>query len=123
MLSTRLSVNNHSYPEPHTLNGNSAPIKWKCPAGHEGKFWTSHKVNGVLATNLQACAAVLLSGNTFVQVAMFSKFLGLVSVSSSTFCCAQRVYLIPAINEWWTWQQGTINQELQSQNVIVMGGG
>ena len=107
----------------HTLNGTGALIKWKCLAGHEGKFWTSHKVNGVLANNLQACAAVLLSGNNFAQVERFSKFLGLSFVSSSTFCRAQRVYLVPAINEWWTWQQGIINRELQGQNLVVMGDG
>ena len=36
----------------HTLNGTAALIKWKSPAAHVGKFWTSHKVNGVLANNL-----------------------------------------------------------------------
>ena len=107
----------------HTLCGTSVLIKWKCPAGHEGKFWSSHKVNGVLANNLQACAAVLLSGNNFAQVERFAKFLGLSFVSRSTFCRAQRVYCIPAINEWWTWQQGIINQELQGQNVVVVGDG
>ena len=107
----------------HTLNGTGALIKWKCLAGHEGKFWMSHKVNGVLANNLQACAAVLLSGNNFAQVERFSKFLGLSFVSSSTFCRAQRVYLVPAINEWWIWQQGIINQELQGQNLVVVGDG
>ena len=74
-----------------------------------------------MVNNLQACAAVLLSGNNFAQVETFYKFLRLAFVSSSTFCRAQRVYLIPAINEWWTWQQGIINQELQGQNLVVMG--
>ena len=55
----------------HTLCGTSVLIKWKCPAGHVGKFWSSHKVNGVLANNLQACGAVLLSGNNFAQVESF----------------------------------------------------
>lgn len=83
----------------HTLCGTSVLIKWKCPAGHVGKFWSSHKVNGVLANNLQACGAVLLSGNNFAHVERFAKFLGLSFVSRSTFCRAQRVYCIPAINE------------------------
>ncbi|KAL9978425.1 hypothetical protein ACROYT_G015938 [Oculina patagonica] len=93
----------------HTLNGTGALIKWM--------------LSGVLANNLQACAAVLLSGSNFSQVERFSKFLGLSFVSSSTFCRAQRVYLVPAINEWWTWQQGLIHQELQGQNLVVMGDG
>ena len=107
----------------HTLCGTSVLIKWKCPAGHVGKFWSSHKVNGVLANNLQACGAVLLSGNNFAHVERFAKFLGLSFVSRSTFCRAQRVYCIPAINEWWTWQQGIINHELQGQSLVVMGDG
>ena len=107
----------------HTLCGTSVLIKWKCSAGHAGKFWSSHKVNGILANNLQACAAILLSGNNFAQVKRFAKFLGLAFASSSTFCRAHRVYCIPAINEWWTWQQGIINQALQGHDVVVMGDG
>ncbi|XP_068738401.1 uncharacterized protein [Montipora capricornis] len=107
----------------HTICGTSVLIKWKRQAGHEGKFWSSHKVNGVLANNLQACAAILLSGNNFSQVERLAKFLGWSFVSRSTFCRAQRLYCIPAINEWWTWQQTIINQELQGQNVVVMGDG
>lgn len=80
-------------------------------------------MNGVLANNLQACSAVLLSGKNFAQVERFAKFLGLSFVSRSTFCRAQRVYCIPAINEWWIWQQGIINHELQGQNLVVMGDG
>ncbi|KAK2561954.1 hypothetical protein P5673_015381 [Acropora cervicornis] len=83
----------------HTLCGTSVFIKWKCSACHAGKFWSCNKVNGVLANNLQACSAVLLSGNNFAQVERFAKFLGLSFVSRSTFCQAQRVYCIPAINE------------------------
>ena len=97
----------------HTLCGTSVLIKWKCSAGHFGKFWSAHKVNGVMANNLQACGAVVLSGNNFAQVERFAKFLGLSFVSRSTFCRAQRVYCIPAI----------INHELQGQNLFVMGDG
>ncbi|XP_068693066.1 bifunctional 3'-5' exonuclease/ATP-dependent helicase WRN-like [Montipora foliosa] len=52
----------------HTLCGTSVLIKWKCSAGHVGKFWSSHKVNGVLANNLQACGAVLLSVITLLKL-------------------------------------------------------
>ena len=63
------------------------------------------------------------SGNNFAHVERFAKFLGLSFVSRSTFCQAQRVYCIPAINEWWTWQQEIINHELQGQSLVVMGDG
>ena len=44
----------------HTLCGTSVFIKWKCAVGHNAKFWSSHNVNGVLASDLEACATVLL---------------------------------------------------------------
>jgi len=44
----------------HTVWGTSVGIKWKCAVGHNAKFWSSHNVNGVLASGLEACAAVLL---------------------------------------------------------------
>ena len=56
-------------------------------------------MNGVLANNLQAYAAILLSGNNFSQMGRLAKFLGLTFVLRSTFCRAQRLYCIPAINE------------------------
>ena len=62
-----------------------------------------------------------LCGTSVLNKWRFAKFLGLSFVSRSTFCQAQRVYCIPAINEWWTWQQGIINHELQGQSLVVMG--
>ena len=44
----------------HPVWGTSVGIKWKCAVGHNAKFWSSHNVNGVLASDLEACAAVLL---------------------------------------------------------------
>ena len=68
-----------------TLCGTSAIISWICPAGHQGKFCTSGEINGVLANNLQASAAVLLSGNNFAKIEKFAKFFNLAFVSRSTF--------------------------------------
>ena len=86
----------------HTVCGTCVFMKWKCAVGHNAKFWSSHNVNGILASNFEACAAVLPSGNNFAQVERFANFLGLTFVSRSTFCHAPRVYHIPAIiDEYW----------------------
>ena len=64
----------------HTLcgtSGTSVLVKWTCPLGHKGRFWSSRKANGVLVNNLQTSAAILLSGCSFIKVAKMAKFMGL----------------------------------------------
>ncbi|XP_068700031.1 uncharacterized protein [Montipora foliosa] len=107
----------------YTLCGTSAMIRWKCPAGHIGRFCTSGEVNNVLSNNLQAAAAVLLSGNNFAKVERFAKFLGLSFISSSTFFRVQKLYCIPAIDEWWQWMRGELLVEFQNKELVVSGDG
>ena len=56
----------------HTVWGTSVGIKWKCAVGHKAKFSSSHNVNGALASDLEACAAVLLEQNNFAQFKRFN---------------------------------------------------
>ena len=107
----------------HTLCGTSVLVKWTCPLGHKGRFWSSRKVNGVLLNNLQTSAAILLSGCSFIKVAKMAKFLGLSFPSKSTFFRVQRLYVIPAVTEWWKWQQEIIFEELKDQDLVVAGDG
>ena len=108
-----------------TLCGTSVLIKWKCADGHSGKFCSSHKGDGdsLLANNLQASAAILFSGNNFEKVAKLAGFLGLSFISKTTYYRAQRIYLIPAVTEWWRWQQGEIFRGLQNKDLVVCGDG
>ena len=46
----------------YSLCDTCAVIRWKCPAGHEGRFCTSGDANGMLSKNLQTAATVLSSG-------------------------------------------------------------
>lgn len=103
----------------------SALVKWKCADGHSGKFCSSHKADNdhLLANNLQASAAVLFSGNNFDKIAKFADFLGLSFISTATFYRAQKIYLIPAVTEWWKWQQAEIFKELKNKNLVVCGDG
>ena len=107
----------------HTLCGTSVLVKWTCPLGHKGRFWSSRKVNGILVNNLQTSAAILLSGCSFIKVAKMAKFLGLSFPSKSTFFRVQRLYVIPAVTEWWKWQQEIIFEELKDQDLVVAGDG
>ena len=52
-----------------------------------------------------------------------AKFLGLSFPSKSTFFRLQRLYVIPAVTEWWKWQQEIIFEELNDQELAVAGDG
>ena len=107
----------------YTLCGTSAMIRCKCPAGHIWRFCTSGEVNNVLSNNFQAAAALLLSGNNFAKVEKFAKFLGLSFISASTFFRVQKLYCIPAIDEWWQWMRGKLVIEFQNEELVVSGDG
>lgn len=108
----------------YTLCGTSAMIRWKCPVGHIGRFCTSGEVNNVLSNNLQAAAAVLLSGNNFAKIERFAQFWGLSFISPSTFFRVQKLYCIPAIiDEWWQWMRAELIDEFQNKELVVSGDG
>lgn len=109
----------------HHLNGSTAVIKWACPAGQKGTFTTSKDQNQVYCNNLQLAASIMLSGNNFAKVEKFAKFLGLAFISDSTFYRMQRLYFIPAIDEWWGWQRerGQIVRDFHGKEVVICGDG
>ena len=84
----------------HHLVGPSVVINWTCSSEHKGKFESSRDVNEMKAINLQTAASILLSGNNFAKIEKMAKFLGLSFISESTFYRLQRLYFVPAINEW-----------------------
>ena len=65
--------------------GTTVVVTAKCQAGHIFKFASSREVNDVYANNLQAAAAILLSGNNFNKINRMAEFLGLSFLSESTF--------------------------------------
>lgn len=106
----------------YTLSGTSAVIWWKYPAGHTRRFCNSGEVNNVISNNLQAPAAVLLSGN-FAKVEMFVNFMGFSFISPSTLFRAQKLYCIRAIDEWWLWMRGELVIEIQNEELVLSGDG
>lgn len=107
----------------HHLNGPTAVIHWVCPAGHKGAFASSKDENGIYCNNLQAAASIMLSGNNFAKVEKLANFLGLSFISDSTFYRMQRLYFIPAIEEWWGWQRGELLKDFVNKEVVVCGDG
>ena len=107
----------------HHLNGPTAVIKWTCSSGHRGTFSTSRDQNEIYANNLQVAASIMLSGNNFAKVEKMANFLGLSFISESTFYRMQRLYFIPAIDEWWSWQREQLIEDFIDQEVVVCGDG
>ena len=107
----------------HHLNGPTAIINWACPAGHKGTFTSSKDQNGIYCNNLQVAGSIMLSGNNFAKVEKMAHFLGLAFISDSTFYRMQRLYFIPAIEEWWGWQREQLLKDFRSKEVVVCGDG
>jgi len=83
--------------------GCTQKIWWTCQNGHKDKWSSSEKYGGMHANNLQFSAAILLSGNNFAKVELMNKLVSLACPSNASFFRAQKVYCIPAIEEWWQW--------------------
>ena len=98
-------------------------MNWYCCSGHKGKFASSKVLNEMYANNLQVAALVLLSRNNFAKIERTASFLGLSFMSDSTFYRMQRLYLIPCINEWWSWQTEQLNQDFHENELVVCGDG
>eukprot|EP00105_Crassostrea_gigas_P038421 XP_019922569.1 PREDICTED: uncharacterized protein LOC105327681 [Crassostrea gigas] len=67
--------------------------------------------------------SLLASGGNFHQSTLFSKFLKLPFLSSSSFTKIQRRYVIPAIEEVWENHQGHILEEFRDKDVVILGDG
>lgn len=107
----------------HHFIGATLIVNSSCKAGHHHRFCSSHDVNGIYANNLQLSAAVLLSGNNFGKVDRLAQFMSLAFPSESTYFRMQRLYLLPAIDEWWHWMRCGLIDEFKGKDVIVGGDG
>ena len=98
-------------------------LNCQCSAGHKYRFCSSHQVNDVYANNLQAAAVIILSGSYYAKVERFAKFLKLELLSKSTYYRFQRLYLIPEINEWWSWMRSELVREFTGTDLVIGGDG
>ena len=49
--------------------------------------------------------------------------MNLAFVSKSSYFRIQRVYLLPAVGEWWGWMRGQLMDEFRGQEVVCSGDG
>lgn len=107
----------------YSIIGTCLIVRWECPSGHRGRFSSSRELNGLWANNIQTAAAVVLSGNNYSKVARFAEFLGLSFISNSTHHRMQRLYCIPAIDEWWEWMRGELIEQFRGEKLVLCGDG
>lgn len=82
----------------YSLCGTCAVIRWKCPAGHKGRFCTSGDANGMLSNNLEF-------------------------ISASTFQRVQKLYCAPVIDEWWEHMREELWAQFANDDLTVCGDG
>ena len=93
MPSCSLPVDQHI-----TKSGAALLIKFTCPAGHCVK-WTSSpshkdsKGSSIFAINLLLANSILLSGNNIAKIDMLLDFMGVASISKSSFFLYQKQYI------------------------------
>ena len=107
----------------HHFIGTTLVANISCQAGHAFRFCSSHEVNQMYVNNIQVAAAVLLSGNNFGKVKRLAESMNLAFVSKSLYFRIQRVYLLPAVDEWWGWMRGQLMDEFRGQEVVCSGDG
>ena len=107
----------------HHLVGTTLVANISCQSGHMFRFCSSHEVNLLYLNNLQIAAAVLLSGNNFGKVKRLAESINLAFISKSSYFRMQKLYLLPAVNEWWEWMRGELMNEFRGQDIIVSGDG
>ena len=81
---------------------------WRCSAGHFGGRWAAQPTcKQVRAGNLTLASSLLFSGNSFRKVGMTFKFCNIQFFFSQTlFYQYQRLYIAPAVNDFWEEQAG-----------------
>ncbi len=94
-----------------------------CLSGHNYRFCSSQKLNDIYANNLQTAASIQLSGNNFSKIERMARFLNLEFISSSTYYRFQRVYLLPEVNDWWSWTRKEVLAEFFGKEIVVGGDG
>lgn len=103
--------------------GTTIVVNCSCQSGHAFRFCSSHEVNSMYVNNIQMAAAVLLSGCNYGKVKRLAANVNLAFLSHSTYFRIQRLYLLPAVDEWWGWIRSQLMDEFRDQDVLVSGDG
>ena len=107
-----------------TYVGTCLVVSWSCSAGHFGGRWAAQpSCDKLRAGNLTLASALLLSGNSYTKVGLMFNFCNLQYFSSTLFNQYQRVYIIPAINGYWSDHQQKLWNERAGKEIILSGDG
>ena len=108
--------------------GGVLKITWECSNGHSG-VWTSSKVlckkkgQDVYSNTMMIAAAIFITGNSYEKFSLLCKFLGLSSVSKSTFMRIQKKYIIPEIEKFWKDMKASVWKIFKGESIILCGDG
>lgn len=110
------------------LEGGVLVVSLCCAKGHQS-VWHSSEIlatkrgQNLYVTPTLMAAAVLVTGNNFEKVSLFSKCLNLNFVSQSTFTRIQTNYIIPSIKDLWCRMKEKIWNLFQRENLVMCGDG
>lgn len=109
-------------------DGGVLKITWECSNGHSG-VWSSSKVlckkkeQYVYSNTMMIAAGIFITGNSYEKFSLLCKFLGLASVSRSTFMRIQKMYVIPEIERFWKDMKASIWKIFNGESTILCGDG
>lgn len=95
----------------HQFVGATVVVYTLCSHDYAFRFCSSHEVTGMYANNLQAAAAIVLSGHNIGKIRRMAQFLGLALPSKATFFRFQSLHIFPAVEEWWSWMRSELIKE------------
>jgi len=86
-------------------------IDAQCSNGHRHIWLSSDKIPSekgeIYRDNLDFASAVVLSGNHFAKIQQFCQFLNVATLSRTSYYSYQRLYICPAIDQYFAEQQVT----------------
>ena len=92
--------------------------------GHTVHKWSSQprlSQRGIAVGDYMIASSILLSGNNYAKVALFLKFLGLKSPTSTFFHQVQAHYSVPMIGQYWEDLQAITLEKYRGQELILAG--
>ncbi|XP_071484497.1 uncharacterized protein [Diadema antillarum] len=103
--------------------GTALLVMWECE-NHHGSSWSSQpRYRGMFSGNLHVASSIIASGNSFQKIATMAKFTNLYFMSRTHFTNIQKVYVAPAINEYYGRKQGELLERYHGLDVVLSGDG
>ena len=109
-------------------DGGTLKITWGCLNGHFG-VWSSSKVlckkkeQKIYTNTIMIAAGIFITGNSYEKFSLFCKFLGLASVSTSTFMRIQQKYVVPEVESFWKDMKASIWKIFNGESIVLCGDG